>query len=335
MKVGLLIIDEDPDVAIRVAKAADTAQVHSIWSIDYYNRSSLARAGAFAAVTETSFVGTSVTPIFARAPLALASAATDIQGLARGRFVLGVGSSTRRMNSDWYGIELEHPAPRVAERLQLIRSLMAHEKGPFTFRGRFETVSMAHFDHEIERPISVPILLAGVGERMIRAAGRVADGFVGHPIASAQNLREFACPALGKGVSEGRGRSFLITSQVIAVVDEDIGRARRLAAQQVGFYATVKGYDALFPNGQHAGARDAARKAFATNDSSAVAKAAETMVDERAVFGTADQVNEQLHRYDAVADWLLLYPPHYGVKPSDVTANELALIEVASAWQDQ
>jgi alkanesulfonate monooxygenase SsuD/methylene tetrahydromethanopterin reductase-like flavin-dependent oxidoreductase (luciferase family) len=98
MRVGLVVMDENPAEALRIIRAADRAGVHSLWTIDYYNRSSLSRAAAFAAVSENSIVGTSVTPLFARSPLALASAAADIQAIAGGRFVLGVGSSTRRMN---------------------------------------------------------------------------------------------------------------------------------------------------------------------------------------------------------------------------------------------
>ena len=51
MKVGLVIMDENPADALRVVRAADQAGVHSLWSIDYYNRSSLTRAAAFAAVS--------------------------------------------------------------------------------------------------------------------------------------------------------------------------------------------------------------------------------------------------------------------------------------------
>jgi alkanesulfonate monooxygenase SsuD/methylene tetrahydromethanopterin reductase-like flavin-dependent oxidoreductase (luciferase family) len=103
MKVGLVVMDENPADALRIVRAADRAGVHSVWTIDYYNRSSLTRAAAFAAVSENSIVGTSVTPLFARSPLALASAAADVQALAGGRFVLGVGSRTRRMRTSLTG----------------------------------------------------------------------------------------------------------------------------------------------------------------------------------------------------------------------------------------
>jgi alkanesulfonate monooxygenase SsuD/methylene tetrahydromethanopterin reductase-like flavin-dependent oxidoreductase (luciferase family) len=333
MNVGLVIMDENPADALRIVRAADRAGVHSLWSIDYYNRNSLARAAAFAAVAETSLVGTSVTPLFARAPLALASAAADVQAISGGRFVLGVGSSTRRMNQDWYGTALQHPAPRVRERIELIRRLIAHRTGPFSFEGKFDRVAMAHYDRTA-LPDRVPILAAGVGEHMVGVAGECADGFVGHTIASAAYLRDIARPLLVKGAARADkdAAQLRITTQIVASASPDPAAARRDAAAQVGFYATPKGYDALFPDGQYGAERVAARDALARGDVPGVIASGDAMVEERAVFGTPDDVAGQLRRYAEVVDWALLYPPHFGVGPERIHANELSLIDVASGW---
>ena len=333
MKVGLVVMDENPADALRIVRAADRAGVHSVWTIDYYNRSSLTRAAAFAAVSENSIVGTSVTPLFARSPLALASAAADVQALAGGRFVLGVGSSTRRMNQDWYGTALQHPAPQVRERIGLIRRLMAHHTGPFQHEGTFDHVSMAHYDRTV-LPGSIPILAAGVGERMIGVAAECADGFVGHTIASAAYLRDIARPALAKGAAKANRdvTQLRMATQIVSAASTDPRAARRDAAAQVGFYSTPKGYDALFPNGQFTTERDAARAALARGDVPGVIAAGEAMIDERAVFGPPEDIAGQLRRYADIVDWALLYPPHFGVSQERVHANELTLIEVASGW---
>ncbi len=333
MKIGLVVMDENPAEALKIVRAADRAGVHSLWSIDYYNRSSLTRAAAFAAVTESSIVGTSVTPLFARAPLALASAAADIEAIAGGRFVLGVGSSTRRMNQDWYGTALQHPAPQVRERIELIRRLIAHRTGAFSYDGRFDRISMAHYDRTA-LPDHMPILAAGVGEHMVGAVGECADGFVGHTIASAAYLREVARPLLAKGAAKaGRDPAqLLMTTQIVAAAAPDPDAARRDAAAQVGFYATPKGYDALFPGGEFTAERAAAREALTHGDLAGVSAAGQAMVDERAVFGSQEDVAAQLRRYHGTVDWALLYPPHYGVDPERIHANELSLIEVAAGW---
>ena len=102
------------------------------------------------------------------------------------------------------------------------------------------------------------------------------------------------------------------------------------AAAQVGFYSTPKGYDALFPDGQFAAERVAAREALARGEVAGVIAAGEAMVEERAVFGTPEDVADQLRRYDGVIDWAILYPPHFGVGPERIHANELSLVDVAS-----
>ena len=47
-----------------------------------------------------------------------------------------------------------------------------------------------------------PIYLGGVGRRMIEVAGEVADGFIAHPFATRQSLRECGhLPALARGLA--------------------------------------------------------------------------------------------------------------------------------------
>jgi hypothetical protein len=123
-----------------------------------------------------------------------------------------------------------------------------------------------------------------------------------------------------------------MTTQIVAAASTDPRAARRDAAAQVGFYSTPKGYDALFPDGQFAAERVAAREALARGDVAGVIAAGDAMVEERAVFGAPEDVAGQLRRYADVVDWAILYPPHFGVDPERIHANELSLIEVASGW---
>jgi hypothetical protein len=192
---------------------------------------------------------------------------------------------------------------------------------------------MAHYDRAA-LPDSMTILAAGVGEHMVRIAGECADGFVGHTIASASYLRDVARPLLAEGAArtERDAARLRITTQIVAAASAEPRAARRDAAAQVGFYCTPKGYDLLFPDGQFAAERAAAREALARGDVPGVIAAGDAMVEERAVFGTPEDVAGQLRRYADVIDWAILYPPHFGVDPERIHANELSLIEVASAW---
>jgi alkanesulfonate monooxygenase SsuD/methylene tetrahydromethanopterin reductase-like flavin-dependent oxidoreductase (luciferase family) len=192
---------------------------------------------------------------------------------------------------------------------------------------------MAHYERAA-LPDSVTILAAGVGEHMVGVAGECADGFVGHTIASVAYLRDIARPLLANGAARANrdAAKLRMTTQIVASASTDPRAARRDAAAQVGFYATPKGYDALFPGGQFAAERAAAREALARGDVPGVIAAGQAMVDERAVFGAPEDVADQLRRYVGVVDWALLYPPHFGVDQARIHANELTLIEVASDW---
>src|ERR1700730_15497943 len=105
------------------------------------------RLAVLAATTERITVGSAVTAAFARAPLMLATAAADLATLAPGRVVLGLGSSTRRMNEDWYGVkEVDHPAPRLEELVGLLRELGEHQSGSFEHIGHFYKLRFTHLE---------------------------------------------------------------------------------------------------------------------------------------------------------------------------------------------
>jgi alkanesulfonate monooxygenase SsuD/methylene tetrahydromethanopterin reductase-like flavin-dependent oxidoreductase (luciferase family) len=323
MDVGLLLLDDLSDDALEVANRADQAGLHSVWTIDYYNRNSLVRNAAIAATTEQIRLGTSVTPAFARSPLVLANAAADIQRIARGRFTLGLGSSTRRMNADWYGVDLQHPAPQMIETVDLVRKIWAHSGGPFTFEGRFHNLKLAHFDTQ---PVDMEIFTAGVGERMVEVAGQVAQGFIGHPAAGLEYLQGPATDALARGAAkrtDGAER-VKVALQFIASVDDDRETARTRLARQLGYYSTVKGYDAIFPDDDVD--RAAIREAFKAGHVDEVGKLAMPLTERRGAYGTIEDVLQTLKSYEGTVDLAMLYSPHYGMTSEEVKQHELALV---------
>jgi probable F420-dependent oxidoreductase len=332
-RLGILLLDEDLDGFRALAAAAEDAGADSAWTIEYYNRNSLTRLAVLAATTKRITVGSAVTAAFARAPLMVATAAADLSSLAPGRVVLGLGSSTRRMNEDWYGVtEHDHPAPRIEELIDLLHRIGAHTSGPFDYQGRFYQLRFAHLDKLGADPL--PIYTAGVNPRMVEVAGRVADGFVGHPLATVAYLQQVALPAIAAGAAKA-GRDFRAvqrTTQVITAIDNDRSEARRRAALQVAFYSTVKTYEVIFATHGFAEERQAIRAAFLANDvAKMVRSTSQAMLDVMAVYGTRAEVIDQLQRYGDVADELILYPPHFGVTPPELRREQESIIELIAA----
>ena len=332
MKLGVLLLDEDVAQLCSLAEQAEQAGVDSVWTIEYYNRNSVVRTAAMAARTNRIRVGTAITAAFARAPLMLATAAADLSTLAPGRVVLGLGSSTARMNQDWYGTQADHPASRLEELIALLRRLNEHHHGPFHHDGRFLSLRFAHLDRQPSAQL--PIYTAGVNPRMVEVAGRAADGFIGHPVATAAYLEQVAEPAVALGLAHsGRPSSSVRrVTQVITAMDHNPDAARRRAAMQVAFYATVKTYEVIFQVHGFDAERTRIRTAFLAGDNEAMADAvSDEMLGCMAVFGSPTEVSRQLSRYSAWADELILYPPHFGVTRQQLHDDQVALIDFAGA----
>ena len=74
------------------------------------------------AETDSVELGTSIAWAFGRSPLLTAVTALDLDELSGGRFVLGLGTGTRRMRTDWLGAPGDRPARRLRETVEAIRA---------------------------------------------------------------------------------------------------------------------------------------------------------------------------------------------------------------------
>ena len=153
---------------------------------------------------------TSVAIAFARNPMSLANVAHDLNSYSKGRFILGLGSQikphiTRRMSMPW-----SKPAARMREFILAMRAIWDcwYQGQPLDFRGEF-------YKHTLMTPMFSPldteygpprVMLAGVGPRITRVAGDVADGFLAHSFTTARYMREVTLPALEQGLAAS-GRS--------------------------------------------------------------------------------------------------------------------------------
>jgi probable F420-dependent oxidoreductase len=129
-----------------------------------------------AAVTKTLRVGSLVICNDYRHPAVVAKEAATLDLLSGGRFELGLGAGFSQPEYEAAGIAYDPPGVRVdrlAEALQVIKGLFA--AGPFTFSGRFYTVTKLDlFPKPVQRP-HPPILVGAGGKRMLSIAAREAN----------------------------------------------------------------------------------------------------------------------------------------------------------------
>jgi alkanesulfonate monooxygenase SsuD/methylene tetrahydromethanopterin reductase-like flavin-dependent oxidoreductase (luciferase family) len=269
------------------AAAADRARFDSVWTSELYNRSATVTLAALAPRTSACVLGSGIMYGVGRSPLMLAAEARDLDELSHGRFVLGLGNGTRRMISDWHGLDGSARAVRLEELVPLLRRVWLAE-APVDHDGRFYRLRIAALDDLASAPRrDIPIYTAGVNPRMIEAAGRVADGLLGHTLFSPRYIADVV----------GRRSS---AAPYAGLFDA------------CGFASEAETIRAAFAAG---------------DVEAMVGAVTEAMVDELAVAGTPAEVGEQLRRFDGVVDEVVLSPPTFRVAPERVAENLATLIE--------
>lgn len=301
------------------ARTADAAGFESVWAAEFYDRSATIALAAMAEATGGADgrieLGSGIMYGFGRVPLVLAAEARDLDALSGGRFILGLGTGTRRMMQGWHGLDGLHPAPRIEELVPLLRRLWRLHEGPIKHEGRFYRLDLTPTAPPA-RPLrtDIPVYLAGVNARMVEAAGAVGDGLVGHPLFTRRYVEEVVRPALAKGAARtGRDTDVPIAGYLICAIDDDGDRARMEAAGQIAFYSTVKSYDAIHALHGFEDETAAIRERWRSGDLlGMVGAVSPAMVEAMAIAGTPAEVRDQAEAWKGVYDQPLLYPPSTG-----------------------
>jgi probable F420-dependent oxidoreductase len=232
------------------AAAYERLGVDGLWSYETAHDPFLPLFAA-ALATERPSLGTAIAVAFARTPFAMAQTAWDLQRVSGGRLLLGLGTQVRAHVERRFSAAFEHPAARIVDYIRCLRAIWdTFQNGARpAYEGRFHrfTLISGFFNPgPIEHP-EIPISLAGVGERMARAAGEVADGFHVHPLHSPGYVRDVVRPAIAEGaraVGRNPAQVDLIASVFIITGETETERAAAEsdARQQIAFYASTPTY---------------------------------------------------------------------------------------------
>jgi F420-dependent oxidoreductase-like protein len=132
---------------------------------------------ALSQVVKKPRLGTLVTCMTFRHPVALAKIATSLDHVSNGRAILAVGAGWHLPEHEAYGIPLPPPKERVerfAEGVHIVKSLWTNDRT--TFDGKYYQIKDAPFE---PKPIQTPhpaIVIGGGGEKLTMAvAARYAD----------------------------------------------------------------------------------------------------------------------------------------------------------------
>jgi alkanesulfonate monooxygenase SsuD/methylene tetrahydromethanopterin reductase-like flavin-dependent oxidoreductase (luciferase family) len=160
---------------------------------------------ALAEATRRVEIGTLILINAFRNPAIVARMAATLDEVSHGRLILGVGAGYPGYNEALYqalGVPFGDQVDRLREALQVLQPLL--KEGQADFEGQYYHVRHGEDVPRGPRPAGPPLLVGGIGPRMLKLSAQYADlwntGYLGHPDTLAGPLAkiEAACREVGR-----------------------------------------------------------------------------------------------------------------------------------------
>src|SRR2546430_2929972 len=258
MRVGLLDggnRDRRPatlDELLARARLAEDAGLSSVWFSNIFGHDAMTVAALAARATDRIAIGTAVTPTYPRHPHAMAQQAASTAAAARGRFTLGVGPSHRTVVEDMWGLSYEHAYAHTREYLSVLVPLLStgkieHAGTRFTVRAHLTSID----------GLPVPVLLAGLGPKMLALAGSLAAGTITWMV-GARTLRDHIVPRVREAPAHAGRPAPRVVCELPLPLTSDVAAARELARRMFKTYASLPAYRAMLDREGAAGPAEVA-----------------------------------------------------------------------------
>jgi probable F420-dependent oxidoreductase len=228
---------------IAAAREAEARGYHTAWLGEVAGYDALVMSTVVATHTERLVVANGVLPVQTRTPVVLGMASASLNHLAPGRFVLGLGLSSRTIVEQWHGLRFSPALGQIREAVAIVRAVAAG--GRVDHDGAFYHVR--NFRLTGPAPTApVRVYLAALGPEMLELAGEIADGVLLNWIPPEAVPASVARLEVGARRAGRPLEGFEIASFVRTCVTDDAGAARETLARDITGYATVDVYAAFF-----------------------------------------------------------------------------------------
>ncbi|HET7465519.1 MAG TPA: LLM class flavin-dependent oxidoreductase [Candidatus Dormibacteraeota bacterium] len=216
--------DVPPAQFARLAALAEESGFDQIWvSNDLFFYSGTVLITAAARATSRIKLGVGVYNPVSMHASEIAMAAISVAELSEGRALLGIGAGADRF-LEWARLSFDPPVVRTERAIRDIQWLLAGG-------------SPWEIDGSMKIPITrLPIYVGAMGPRMLRMAGRVADGAL--PLLFPPTHYRVAAAQIAEGAAMAKRnpQSIDVAACIWCSISNDAERGRRVLAEKLAYY---------------------------------------------------------------------------------------------------
>jgi len=231
-------------------------------------------------------LGTAIAPIYTRGPALLAMSGAALAGLAPGRFVLGIGTSSPAVVERWNAAELDRPYQRARDMLSFLRQALTGEK----VTAEYETFRVDGFRLEPAPATPPSLALAALRPQMIKLAAAEAG----------TAITNWLAPHDVPAVRAVAGPGCELVARIFVCPTPDAGLARAIGRRMIAAYMTVPAYAAFHAWLGRGEAMRQMQEAWAAGDRKrALEVISDEVVDDLIVHGSPQACRERVAEYQA------------------------------------
>ena len=177
-RIGLVAFWKDYDRAlyVKAAQLADELGYDSFWLPEAWGYEIFTLLTEIALKTKRIKLGTGIVNVFSRSPGLLAMSAATLDEISEGRFILGIGTSGKRVIEGFHGRPFDKPLTQLRDVIRVVRALLAGERlsGSGAELNKYMPFMLAM---KPARP-RIPIYVAALKQKSIESIGELADGWI-------------------------------------------------------------------------------------------------------------------------------------------------------------
>ncbi len=322
LAVALMPLESRRDIILDLAMRADELGYEALFLPETWSHDVLVVLTEVAVRTQRLRLGSGILGIWGRSAAQLAMAASTLDTLSNGRFILGLGTSTAPLAEGFHDVAFQAPITKLQHVVTQVQALLRGERMPLA-----NTTQARPLRLNLPAKPDLPVYVAGLARKTIHLTGEVGDGWL--PFLYARDRLGDGIDQLQEGVARRptMGSCPRVCPMLPTVVAEDPQEARDGAAWYVAFYLLSMG-----PFYQKALARQGFERevqaVIAANPSpgsTVVPPEAENLLEQLTIYGTPKQARTQLDRWvEAGADLpILMFRPNLASEQIEFELNAL------------